>query len=318
MWRGFDPQTYFVTKCLKNEYEIEIVKDEPDLLVYSVFNDEHKNYNCLKLFITGENTYPNFNECDYAIASLRMSVPGRYLFVPHSVNFHSGEKFNLIKEPVAPHELQKKRFCLFLYSNATRGVGAVMRARFCEKLMNYKRVDCPGKVLHNMNIPELSARNDSSWHKSKNDLISRYKFIIAFENTDGNGYMTEKIIDAYINNVVPIYWGSTADCSLFPRDSMIYAADYSTLDELVERVKEVDSNDDLYMSMLAANPLRNPEFRAEWLGYTAKRTLFIKKIAEKAFSKYLPFETRESIMSATASESLSSDFILPQPLVHLS
>ncbi len=41
----------------------------------------------------------------------------------------------------------------------------------------------------------------------KRQMIGRYDFIIAFENSDFDGYVTEKIIEALIMGTIPLYWG---------------------------------------------------------------------------------------------------------------
>ncbi len=35
--------------------------DKPDFLIYSVFGREHLNYDCVRIFYTGENVRPDFN-----------------------------------------------------------------------------------------------------------------------------------------------------------------------------------------------------------------------------------------------------------------
>jgi alpha(1,3/1,4) fucosyltransferase len=48
--------------------------------------------------------------------------------------------------------------------------------------------------------------------EDKLQLLSRYRFTIAYENYDGDvGYISEKIFDAFYAGSVPIYWG---DCNI--------------------------------------------------------------------------------------------------------
>lgn len=61
-------------------------------------------------------------------------------------------------------------------------------------MAEYAHVDCPGKVLHNMDTPELAGRFNTDWNASKLKFIGKYKFNIAFENSDSDGYMTEKSV----------------------------------------------------------------------------------------------------------------------------
>ena len=86
--------------------------------------------------------------------------------------------------------------------------------------------------------------------KNKLEFISRYKFTIAFENSSQPGYTTEKIFEPMQVNSLPIYWGNPMVDLDFNRLSFLNFFDYGTLDDLVDRVVEVDRNDDLYCDYL--------------------------------------------------------------------
>jgi hypothetical protein len=43
--------------------------------------------------------------------------------------------------------------------------------------------------------------------KDKQKTLKRYNFVLAFENSDFPGYITEKIFDAFKSGAVPLYWG---------------------------------------------------------------------------------------------------------------
>ena len=44
--------------------------------------------------------------------------------------------------------------------------------------------------------------------KDKIEFFKDYKFSISMENTEGDGYATEKIVDSFISGTIPIYYGS--------------------------------------------------------------------------------------------------------------
>ncbi len=255
-----------LVRALEHHYHVEIVKEQPDVLFYSCFGLKHLLYkNCIRVFYTHENVAPDFNICDFAISSCRTKFGTRHLYLPCSIRISFDEKLPPL--PTLDSGMAQRRFCSFIYSNSSQGKGAQLRDDFCRKLMEYTHVDCPGRVLHNMDAPELSQRYDhDNWHMSKVKFLGKYKFNIAFENSDTDGYITEKLTDAFLGNTVPIYWGSEGKVAPFPREAMIIAHDYETLDDLVMRVREVNENDELYMRMLAANPLRHGmEFNPEKL-----------------------------------------------------
>ena len=43
--------------------------------------------------------------------------------------------------------------------------------------------------------------------ESKTTALAEYWYSVAIENSRSSGYFTEKILDCFINKVVPIYWG---------------------------------------------------------------------------------------------------------------
>ena len=239
--------------------EYDLIEDYicPDLVVYSCFGEKHLDYtHCTLLFYSGENVIPDFNVCDFSISTVKIQYENRHLWIPCSHISTIGYTPDCIQE-VTPNLLNRD-FCSFIYSQDSEGKGAIYRRIFCEQLMKkYKHVDCPGKILHNTESDLLSKRYDiKNWHASKLLFLNRYKFNIAFENSDGPGYITEKLTDCYLANTVPIYWGSSKDIAPYPKESMICANDYNSIDELIKRIIEVDTNDELYLSILRANPFR--------------------------------------------------------------
>lgn len=287
-WDSFKPESSFFTRALKNKFEVEIVKENPDLLIYGVFGSQHNSIKAkTKLAFSQENSFPNFSECDYAISSVKVHVPGRTFYFPAALYYISSMSQEIAaldtKSFPITQELSERKFCCFVYSQAQIGLGAVMRRVFASKLMEYKHVECPGRVLHNTNVPELTARGSEDWHESKLNYLRKFKFVIAFENSDNIGYISEKLLDAYMTNTIPIYWGSTADVSPFPKESMICAADYPTLDALIEKIKKVDTDPELYLSILKANPLYNTTFVQQLKETCVQAEVFIQNVAESAF-----------------------------------
>lgn len=78
----------------------------------------------------------------------------------------------------------------------------------------------------------------------------KHKFSIAFENTSYCGYCTEKIVEAFAAGTIPIYWGDPRVAEDFNENAFVNCHNYETLDDIVARVKEIDENDKLCLSML--------------------------------------------------------------------
>ena len=81
-WPNLVKDDNYFYNLLKLEYDVEIDEENPDVLFFSVDylgRRERFNYkNCLKVFYTGENTPPNFNECDIAFTFERSEDDRNY------------------------------------------------------------------------------------------------------------------------------------------------------------------------------------------------------------------------------------------------
>ena len=86
--------------------------------------------------------------------------------------------------------------------------------------------------------------------QDKQEFISNYKFNIAFENSAVRGYTTEKIMDAMTANTLPIYWGNPWIGKDFNERSFINVNAFSSLEEAVQRIVELDTNDEQYLNIM--------------------------------------------------------------------
>lgn len=75
----------------------------------------------------------------------------------------------------------------------------------------------------------------------KLDILNWYKFCICYENMrDVNGYITEKIFDAFKAGCVPVYWGAQNITDYIPSDCFIDRRSFSSDQELYEHLKSID------------------------------------------------------------------------------
>lgn len=276
----FNIKDNFLINVLKQKYNIEF-SEEPDFLFYSIFGCDFKGYNnCVKIFYTEENISPVFNDCDYAIAHDYINFEDRYLRLPLESQYLKPEIQN--RENLSP-ELAKRKFCNFIYSNPDSGEGALLRKDFCELLAKYKHIDCPGKILNNMK-GDLIKRYDGDWQKGKIEFISNYKFTFAFENSSSIGYTTEKLVHPFMANSIPIYWGNPEVTRDFNPKAFINCNDYKNFDEVIEKIKELDNNDDLYMEMLKQPPMQ-PDYKFDKQEQLEKFLFTIIEKGNKPFNK---------------------------------
>lgn len=288
---GSNPEANFLLGFLRERYEIEFSED-PDFLIYSVWGKEHCNYDCVKIFYTGEPVAPDFNECDYAIGFDDISFDDRYMRLPLFAMQLTREIQD--RERFRNTELNKRRFCNFVYNNETVGRGALLRKDFCKKLMGYKEVDCPGAVLHNMQSDILSSRFSGMWYRSKLDFIRNYKFTIAFENSLINGYTTEKLIQPLMAGSIPVYFGNAQVAKDFNPNAFINAADFGNdFDAVIERVREIDADDRKAMDMILCPPMVNDH----WFGWRGRLQCFLDNIIKKGPVPFEKFRTEKTEMN---------------------
>ena len=204
----------------------------------------------MKIFFTGENICPDFNLYDYAVGFEYLDFGDRYLRWPLYYAYGQELWDAFMSKHLNPQEklAKKTEFCSFVYSNK---MGDFIREKFFQELSKYKKVNSGGRYMNNIGVSEGV--------QNKIEFESRHKFSIAFENSSHPGYTTEKLIQAFAANTVPIYWGDPRVVEVFNPESFIFVNDFESLDAVVNRVKEIDENDELYLKYLGTPALLDPE-----------------------------------------------------------
>ena len=104
--------------------------------------------------------------------------------------------------------------------------------------------DCAVERMGSMGVHALgkacgkysSNRRQVPGHWSAAGLVntmSNYKFHMAFENTQIDGYVTEKITLALAAGCVPVYWGHPSVVEFFNPDAMVMVSDFPSYEAVV-------------------------------------------------------------------------------------
>ena len=247
-WDGFVPTESDEFHMLQKHYEVELSNSPDFVFCGSNLKWECMKYDCVRILITNENRIPDFNVYDFGASSSYLDFGERYFRKP--VNFVSRKILNRSTDVTLVH----RKFCNFIYNNQ-RFPGTKIRNDFCLALQAYKPVDCPGRVLHNIDCPDLEPRN-GNWKNSKQQFLTKYKFTIAFENSSSPGYTTEKLVQPMYALSIPIYWGNPIVSKEFNTKAFINCADYDNdFSRVIERVKELDNDDEQYLEMISQCPV---------------------------------------------------------------
>ena len=233
--RDFDKEHNDFIELLRKHYDVEI-SEQPDYLFYSIFGHEFTKYNCVRIFYTGECIVPDFNLCDYAIAFEQMTYGDRYIRVPLYQLFQYKAALQAAVER-GTESSTERAFCSFVCSNDT---GMEQRQQIFDLLSQYKKVDSGGRFLNNIGGPVAD----------KFEFDKKHKFSIAFENCIAEGYTTEKIIQAFAAGTIPIYLGNPSIAKEINPKAFVNCHDFSSLQEVVEHVIRIDTDDVLYRKMV--------------------------------------------------------------------
>lgn len=140
---------------------------------------------------------------------------------------------------------KKTDFCCYIVSNPDSEYRNDIFHYISE---NYKKVDSLGEYE---NSGYVLPRGDF-------DYPAKYKFILCCENTKTDKdywYITEKLLWAFAYGCVPIYCGNNKVEEYFNKEAFINATDLSK-EEILEKIKELDNNPELYNKMLNTFPIK--------------------------------------------------------------
>ena len=239
------PQYKLLKKILKRKYILEIKSDNPDYIIFDVFGCSHLDeiyQNSIKIAFFTENQIPDFNIADYAIGQSHIIYLDRYFkrsyFLGLLFTFNN-RYLQLIRKKVL-NSHKRKKFCAAVISNNI--ITDYFRLEFIEELNKYKNIDMGG-----------SYKNNVGYIKNKIKFLSSYKFSIAMENTEGNGYLSEKIIESFMSGTIPIYYGDYMVDEYINTKSFILIRDKNDMFKKIDYIKKIDNNDELYEKILKEN-----------------------------------------------------------------
>ena len=81
-------------------------------------------------------------------------------------------------------------------------------------------------------------------------FLSSYKFSIAMENTEGDGYISEKIIDSFLSGTIPIYYGSYMVEEFINPKSFILIKGEKDILQKIEYIKKIDNDEQIYRNII--------------------------------------------------------------------
>lgn len=248
-------------KLLAKEHNLQILPEErymeADYLLCDTYHFRYLKHRGVRILVTNENHPADLSQFDYCLThDTRQS--DRRLYFPYyryRMIADEGEAYNAVQNrpPLTEQELtaQKRKFCSFVCRNAA----CRKRNRFVRTLSARRRVDCGGPFMNNLGYCV----------KDKVAFQRDYLFSVAYENEAYPGYLTEKIMDAFLARSIPIYWGDPLVTRHFNPEAFIHARDFRSDAELADYLLRLSEDTPRLLRMLNAPVFRNPNEAADYM-----------------------------------------------------
>lgn len=250
----------FNNPTIKEKYNVVIDKKNPDYVFYFTYfklKELPKHKDAVKIYVTGEPIASDLNFFDYYIGCENNPNNDRIYYFPQILWFINDEK--IIKSNYSPKEYNanKEYFCDFIYRHEVDG--GQIRKHYFELLSTYKRVESCGTYLNNQkdNNTVGYLGNDNS----KFNFQQKCKFSLCLQSlANYPWFINEKILHCLYNGTIPIFLGPKETKLIFNPDRYIDISDYKNDDELLARIKEIDTNEEEYQRIVNSPIFNDPNY----------------------------------------------------------
>jgi len=139
---------------------------------------------------------------------------------------------------------KKTKTCAFVCRNDYFGDRAIL-ADLVEKVVP---INYPSQFRHNDD--DLFSEK---FQNNKIDYLRQFKFNLCPENSNSEGYVTEKLFDAFSAGCIPIYWGSnnTPEPGIINPDAIIFLSLNGDNTEALKKIKLLNENEAAYNEFIS-------------------------------------------------------------------
>ena len=252
-WDGaFDGDFFeFFFRTTFDGIEYVLSPHEADVVISSVFGRTQTDPKKTIMYI-GENLRPNYIGYNYSLSFDYDDYGGRNFRLPlwwsrlawdgfvqkprkPNAHNHGYEQLLDIKSLMQPRKLDmsiKDKFCAMIAGNPEG-----LRVNLFNSISKYKSIDGYGLMFGN------------SLRKSKFAVLPEYKFCLCPENSVYDGYVTEKLIDAYAGLTVPLYSGDLSVGKDFNIKAFLNYQDFMDLEIFIGYIERWNEQLELYKDM---------------------------------------------------------------------
>ena len=258
-WCNVCKQDYWLIDFIEKR---DLLKNNPKARIglYSIFAPMWLNYldrSDIRIFVERENlhkeTMPQWlhrflddKRIDLSLGFDEINHP-QYMRFPFWIMwnvFSPTATHNEIKQQIEQmnspknHAYENRKFCSFLCSHDDTG-----RKKIFNQLCNIDKVDCDGHLFHNNDELKLKYGDD------KLKYLTHYRFNLTPENSNYDGYVTEKLFEAIYAGCVPIYHGSDnrPEPNVLNQEAIVFFEMGKENNDAIKLIDELNADKKKYM-----------------------------------------------------------------------
>ena len=217
-------------KLSRNDIKIFIARENVHRSNWSEYDDVCLGEKCLDLIIG----------FDYNIKDeryIRFPLWIMWLFPPN-IDYSGIKAFcDRINNP-NNSSYDSREFCSFITSHNDIG-----REELFNEINSINKIDSAGRFLHNCD--DLK----SIYNDDKLKFLQHYRFNLCPENSNCEGYCTEKIFEAISSGCIPIYWGSNnnPEPNILNQNVICFVNVGKRNDEtVIKHIRDLNANKNIY------------------------------------------------------------------------
>lgn len=277
-WSDQSPDEMWISRFIKSR-KIPLKQRVNITSVLGPVEDMRNSRPGINIFYTGENihlerfashkAYLDNHPFDLELG-FDYKTAENYLRFPLWVMWHFPADATLLKVDEIVQKMryprigERDKFCSLVCSHDANGI----RGQIMDSLEQIAKVDSAGRFRNNTNLLKTIFRDE------KSAFLNSYKFNICPENSNCQGYVTEKIFDSLLSGCIPIYWGSdnNPEPDILNQEAVLFW-DFESKDLVVQRIKEIFSNPSLYYELANMPRLNESATEIIWDYYCKFETI---------------------------------------------
>ena len=251
-----------------------VVGKETDLLVVGMHKKKSNNFPHFKgivLYVNGESygsITPGIENNKYMIGCIPRHEK-HYLQIYYisiaALSLPPNTLTNLVKPS---RSIQRPfNFLLYIASNCIRHRESTFDTLSLLKTVHFMKGNCHGSFLNQNKTSIPSTDRNKWWNNAK--LYNQFRFALVMENTVRSGYITEKILNAFVGGSIPIYYGTTEIFNVFNYKSFIF---YDPLQPEIalNKINYLEQNATAYLEMKRQSIFVNDSLHQYFSLFTSK------------------------------------------------